>query len=432
MRVTVIGLGYVGLTTAAVLSRLGHQVLGVEMDRAKLQRIKRGDPVIQEPELEDLLREGLAQGNLQFAHLDDVTMEQRDVVMVAVGTPSMPDGSCDVSYVQSALRWAVAKSAGGTVITMKSSLPPGTGRRLQESELSDTMCHYVANPEFLQQGSAVRDSLQPTRLVIGGEDEQAIDAVAQMYAGIESPMICTDITSAEMIKYAANAFLVTKISFINDIAWLCRNVGGHIDDVTQGISLDPRIGSSFLRSGIGWGGSCFPKDVAALDHVANNNGGEIKLLQAVMFTNDRQKLLPLMALQQRFGDLKGLRVAALGLTFKPGTDDMRDAPSRSLIAALVEAGAEVKAYDPVANELARTLLPEEVDVLDSPEEALTGAAAAVLITEWPELVNLPWNRVATWMDAPMFVFDGRNVLDIQKMLDLGFEYEAVGRAVKAA
>jgi UDPglucose 6-dehydrogenase len=254
-----------------------------------------------------------------------------------------------------------------------------------------------------------------------------METVHALYAGIEAPIIKTDVTSAEMIKIASNAFLVTKISFISEIAALCERVGGRIDDVTQGLALDPRIGPAFLGAGIGWGGSCFPKDARALEFLASANGSRFDLLQAVISVNDRQRLLPLQALRDVFGDLRDLPVAILGLTFKPGTDDLREAPAISLATALAQERAQVFAYDPVATERARSLLPENVRLLTDPLEALEGARAAVLTTEWPEVVNLPWARAVDLMKPPCFVFDGRNALDQEKMTGLGFQYRGVGR-----
>ena len=339
MRVTVVGLGYVGLTAAAAMSHLGHHVLGVDIDHVKVRKAQAGEPAIYEPRLGELVRDGLASGHLRFDHVEEVKDEPHDVVIVAVGTPSMPDGSADMSQILVAVRWSIASSVGPTVIVMKSSVLPGTGIKIISEELRDTDCSYVSNPEFLREGSAIEDWLHPTRIVIGGQDSDAMQMVESLYSGIEAPMIRTDITSAEMIKYTSNALLVTKISFINEIAMLCERVGGHIDDVTRGIGLDPRIGPGFLGAGIGWGGSCFPKDVRALEYLAMANGNRFDLLGAVISVNERQRLIPLQSLREVFADLRDIPVAVLGLTFKPGTDDLREAPAIPLIEALVKEGA---------------------------------------------------------------------------------------------
>ena len=414
MQVMVIGLGYVGLTAAAITARLGHQVLGVDVDPNRLSTIKKGDPGFYEKGMKELLAEGFENGRLVVSHPDDVGYEPMDVVMVTVGTPPMPDGSADMSQIKTAVRWAVSKGLGSAVLVMKSSVSPGTGIMIVKNELEGTGWQYASNPEFLRQGSAVEDWLKPSRIVIGTSEARALEVVEALYAGVDAPVVRTDITSAEMIKYTSNAMLVTRISFINEIASLCEKVGGHIDDVTLGVALDPRIGPSFLGAGIGWGGSCFPKDVRALEHLASMNGNSFDLLRAVISVNDRQRVLPLQALHKVFGDLAGIPVAVLGLTFKPETDDLREAPAIPLICALTEAGAQVRAYDPVAIQQARALLDGPVDLMADPMEALAGARAAVLATEWKQIVQLPWEEVSSVMAEPRFVFDGRNALDLRR------------------
>ena len=426
MRVTIVGLGYVGLTGAAVLAHLGHRVLGVDIDRDKLSRLKAGQPIIYEPELDDMLATALNSGSLEIAHADEIDREPRDAVMVTVGTPSLPTGAADLSHVLTALRWTVVKTTGPTVVIMKSSVPPMTGTQLIAEELADTQCRYVANPEFLRQGHAIEDWLHPSRIVLGAQDDHSFRVTEALYAGIEAPIVRTDVTSAEMIKYASNALLVTKISFINEIAALCEQVGGRVDDVARGVGLDPRLGPAYLGAGIGWGGSCFPKDVRALEMLASANGNPFALLSSVIAVNERQKLLPVQVLGELFGSLTGVHVAVLGLTFKPGTGDLREAPALDLIPALIAGGARVSAYDPLAVEQARSLLPDAVELTSDAKHALTSAQAAVLVTEWPEIVNLPWEEVASWMAPPRFLFDGRNVLNMQHIRQLGFTYRGVG------
>ena len=431
MDVTVVGLGYVGLTGAAVFAHLGHRVLGVDIDRGKLSKLHAGTPVIQEPGLEELLAAGLRSGSITFVHNDEVAREPCDIVMVAVNTPSSPYGAADLSQVMSAVRWAVEKTSGPTVLLMKSSVPPGSGARIIGKELSNERLRYVANPEFLRQGHAIQDWLHPNRIVLGAQTGDEIGTVEALYSGIEAPIVRTDVTSAEMIKYASNALLVTKISFINEIAALCEQVGGDIDDVARGVGLDPRLGPAYLGAGLGWGGSCFPKDVRALESLALENGRSFDLLSAVVSVNEQQRFLPVHALKEVFGDLGGVGIAVLGLTFKPGTDDLREAPSLDLISALVAEGAHVSAYDPVAVEQARSLLPATVDLRNDAKQALDAAQAAVLVTEWPEIVGLPWKEVVSWMTSPRFIFDGRNALDMQGMRRLGFRYRGVGRGSSA-
>jgi UDPglucose 6-dehydrogenase len=338
--------------------------------------------------------------------------------------------------VRAAVSWvrsmAVGVGAGlkpAPTVVMKSTVPPGTGRRLLESELRGTPIRYASNPEFLREGRAVDDWEKPDRIVIGVEpdDTGSVDTVKRMYAGIDAPCMVTDITSAEMIKYASNAFLATRISFINEIASLCDNVGASIDEVSEGMAMDSRTGAR-IHAGVGYGGSCFPKDVRALDHLALTSGASVDLLRSVINTNNRQRLLPLHALRQRFGGaIDGLRVGILGLAFKPGTDDVRDAPSLDLIRALVDEGAEVQAFDPEAMESARPNLPSSVRLVEGVEEAANRTQALVLLTEWDSIVQSDWRIVARCMIPPRLVFDGRNALDPAEMNRLGLEYVGVGR-----
>ena len=428
LNITVIGLGYVGLIGSAVLAHLGHQVKGVDIDRNKLQMLQSGQPTLLEPGLEELLTTGLESGSLTFAHVEEVDVGPRDVVMIAVGTPSSVDGSADLSQVMGAVRWVLDKTWGPTVLIMKSSVPPGTGNYIVGHELSDGRIGYVSNPEFLREGRAVHDWLHPDRIVVGAKNPEDADKVESIYSGIDASIVLTDVTSAEMIKYASNALLVTKISFINEIAALCDLLGGHIGDVAHGVGLDPRLGPDFLKAGLGWGGSCFPKDVRALQALALKNHRSFDLLTAVVSVNQKQRLLPVQALKEEFGNLDQVPVAVLGLTFKPGTDDLREAPSFDVISGLLAEGAQVRAYDPVAVEAARSTLPRDVSLSTNVRETLEGAQAAVLVTEWPEIVALPWDQVASWMDMPRYLFDGRNALDEQVMKDLGFDYRSIGRA----
>jgi UDPglucose 6-dehydrogenase len=410
MNITVVGLGYVGAVAVAALSKAGHNVLGVDVDQGKVASFQRGVCPFYEPELSELISSGLAAGNLRFHRLDEVKGTLGEIILVAVGTPTQAYGGTDLSQVYSAIRWIKERNPGRAVIVMKSTVPPGTGLRLMAEELIDTQLRYVFNPEFLREGQAVHDWFHPDRIVIGGEDEDATALAKRMYEGIEAPVLITDVTSAEMIKYTANAFLPTKISFINEIASLCDRVGANIDDVARGVGLDTRIGSSFLQAGLGYGGSCFPK-----------------LLRAVINVNNRQRLLPIQVLQEVFESLKGVKVALLGLAFKPDTDDVREAPALDIARLFVELGAAVQAYDPKAMETARPLLPEGVELCNSAMDALRGAQAAVLVTEWEEFIRLPWEEVAKLMTEPHLIFDGRNALDGHELMRLGFHYRGVGR-----
>jgi UDPglucose 6-dehydrogenase len=425
MNITVVGLGYVGAVAVAALSKAGHNVLGVDVDQGKVSSFQRGICPFYEPELSELISAGLAAGRLRFRCLDEVKEPLGEIILVAVGTPTQAYGGTDLSQVYSAIHWIKERNPGRAVVVMKSTVPPGTGLRLMAEELTDSQLGYVFNPEFLREGQAVHDWFHPDRIVIGGEDEHATALAKRMYEGIDAPVLITDVTSAEMIKYAANAFLPTKISFINEIASLCDRVGANIDDVAQGVGLDTRIGPSFLQAGLGYGGSCFPKDTRALEFLSAVKGYNCELLRAVINVNNRQRLLPIQALQEVFPSLKEVKVALLGLAFKPNTDDVREAPALDIARLLVELGAEVQAYDPKAMETARSLLPKEVVLYDSGLAALKGTQAVILVTEWQEFVELPWQQAAQLMDTPRLIFDGRNALDGRTLMKLGFKYRGV-------
>ena len=437
MKITVVGLGYVGTVAAAALAGAGHDVLGIDIDRSRIDMLGAGSAPLYEPGLEDRIEAALRAGTLRFLHRDDVAEDPAssagqalgDVALIATGTPPTHGGGADLHQVRAAVRWVKSTRPRELTVVMKSTVPPGTGRRLLESELRGTSIRYASNPEFLREGRAVDDWEKPDRIVIGVEpdDTGSVDTVKRMYAGIDAPCMVTDITSAEMIKYASNAFLATRISFINEIASLCDTVGASIDEVSEGMALDSRTGAR-IHAGVGYGGSCFPKDVRALDHLALTSGASVDLLRSVINTNNRQRLLPLHALRQRFGGpINGLRVGILGLAFKPGTDDVRDAPSLDLIRALVDEGAEVQAFDPEAMESARPNLPSSVQLVEGVEEAANRTQALVLLTEWDSIVQSDWRIVARCMIPPRLVFDGRNALDPAEMSRLGFEYVGVGR-----
>ena len=429
MKITVVGLGYVGTVAAAALAGAGHEVLGIDIDRGRTGLLSKGEVPLYEPGLEERIAAGIGAGRLRFLHRDDVAESLGDVALIATGTPPTHGGGADLQQVRAAVSWVRSMTPGELTVVMKSTVPPGTGRKLLETELRGTSIRYASNPEFLREGRAVDDWERPDRIVIGVEpdDTRSVKTVQGMYKGIDAPCMVTDITSAEMIKYASNAFLATRISFINEIASLCDTVGASIDDVSDGMAMDSRTGAR-IHAGVGYGGSCFPKDVRALDHLALTSGASIDLLRSVINTNNRQRLLPLHALRQRFGGaIDGLGVGILGLAFKPGTDDVRDAPALDLIHALVDEGAEVQAYDPEAMESARPNLPASVQLVDSVEEAANRTQALVLLTEWDSIVQSDWRVVARCMIPPRLVFDGRNALDPSDMGRLGFEYVGVGR-----
>ena len=431
MDITVVGVGYVGAVAAANLAAAGHQVVGVDTDPDRVNMLRSGDLPFYEPGLEKIVGSAIADGRLGFAHSTTFDRPVGDVVLIAVGTPQSPDGGADLRRVKSALSWVTARRRPSTLVVMKSTVPPGTGRQLVEHHLAETNLRYVANPEFLREGRAVHDWLHPDRIVIGArpDDTESVAAVKSLYAGTEAPFVITDITTAEMIKYAANAFLATRVSFINEIASLSDQVGASINDVSAGLALDPRTGER-MYAGLGYGGSCLPKDIRGMHRLGMACGLNLDLLRTVIEVNDRQRMLPLYALQDRFdGQMAGVTVAVMGLAFKPGTDDTREAPAVDLISALVAEGAIVAAYDPQASANARECLPSEVRIAATPQEAAVGAQAIVLSTEWDRCVNANWSEIARLVRSPCLLFDGRNALDADAVQRLGFQYVGIGEQV---
>ena len=421
----VIGVGWVGLVTAACFAELGHRVVARDIVPAKVEALSRGETTIHEPGLGELLARNAER--LTFTTDMGELLDAARILFVCVDTPPTRSGDADLSRVRSVVE--DLRSDGRLVLVMKSTVPAGTGEAIRR-DLSGLA--YVSCPEFLKEGSAVADFMNPDRVVIGADaaDDAAGDAVAAIYEPLGGEIVRTDVASAEMIKLASNAFLATKISFVNEIANVCEEVGADVAEVARGMGLDQRIGSSFLRAGIGYGGSCFPKDVSALKMLAGNTGYHFQLLNAVIEVNELQKRRVVQKLLSHLGTLVGRRVALLGLAFKPDTDDMREASSLVLAARLQGEGAEVVAYDPVAADAARDLL-EGVELRDSALEALDGVDAAVLVTEWPEFAELDWAAAAGRMARPLLV-DGRNFLDPSAMRAAGFEYEGIGRGAEGS
>jgi UDPglucose 6-dehydrogenase len=420
----VLGVGWVGLVTAACLAELGHRVVARDVIAAKVEALQRGEPMIHEPGLPELVERN--RERLSFTtEIGEVLGEAR-LLFVCVDTPPTQSGDADLSSVRSVVD--ELRSGGSHVMVMKSTVPAGTGTTIRR-ELVDRP--YVSCPEFLKEGTAIEDFLHPDRVVIGAQpsDEAAADAVQALYAPLGGEVVRTDLTSAEMIKLASNAFLAAKISFINEIANVCDDLGADVNAVAQGMGLDDRIGAKFLRAGIGWGGSCFSKDVSALKQLAANTGYHFQLLNAVIEVNELQKRRVINKLQEQLGPLTGKRVALLGLAFKPDTDDMRGASSLVLAGRLQGEGATVVGYDPVASERARELLPD-VEMAASALRALDGADAAILVTEWPEFAELDWSDAAKRMAHPLLI-DGRNFLDPERMRAAGFVYAGIGRGAAA-
>jgi UDPglucose 6-dehydrogenase len=422
--VGVIGVGWVGLVTAACFAELGHPVIARDIVQEKVDALSRGEVSIHEPGLEDLLRRNAER--LAFTTDMDELLAGARLLFVCVDTPPTYSGDADLSRVRTVVQ--ELSDDGDHVLIMKSTVPAGTGESIRR-DMPDLS--YVSCPEFLKEGTAVKDFMNPDRVVIGADpgDEASAAAVEALYRPLGGEILRTDVASAEMIKLASNAFLATKISFINEIANVCEEVGADVGQVARGMGLDERIGTAFLRAGIGYGGSCFPKDVSALKMLAGNTGYHFQLLTAVIEVNELQKRRVVGKLEKHLGSLIGKRVALLGLAFKPDTDDMREASSLVLAARLQGEGAEVVAYDPVAAERASELLGS-VEMAPSAMEALEGADAAVLVTEWREFAELDWAAAAERMARPLLV-DGRNYLDPNALASAGFEYEGIGRAVNA-
>jgi UDPglucose 6-dehydrogenase len=419
----VIGTGYVGLVTAAGFAELGSDVWCVDIDAAKIERLRAGEVPIYEPGLDVLLQKNAERMHFSTDLAD--ALEHARLLFVAVGTPPTYSGDADLSAVNAVIDAIPASQEHALV--MKSTVPAGTGVAVKRvfDEQNKGGLGYVSCPEFLKEGSAVKDFLHPDRVVVGDTGDWAGDAVVELYAPLDAPLVRTDIASAEMVKLASNAFLATKISFINEIANVCEETGADVVEVARGMGLDDRIGPKFLQAGIGFGGSCFPKDVDALKQLAGNSGYHFQLLTAVIEVNELQKRRVLGKLHKHLGGLVGRRVALFGLAFKPNTDDMREASSLVLSARLNADGATVAAYDPVAEQQARKLV-SGMSFAGSPLEAAKDADAVVLVTEWPEFLQLDWRLVAETMRGNL-VIDGRNALDPKALRAAGLVYEGVGR-----
>ena len=461
MRVCVIGTGYVGLVTGASLAHIGHQVICVDNNEEKVKLMKAGQSPIFEPGLSEIMQSAIQSGNIEFTTDTAAGVAHGEILFIAVGTPPLPTGESDTRYVEAVARSIGANLDGGyKVIVNKSTVPIGSGDWVRMIVLDGIVerqkvlvgaggggdittlekvpaFDVVSNPEFLREGSAVYDTFNPDRIVLGGSNPKAISMMKELYAPIVDrsfaenkalppvPVLVTDISSAEMIKYAANAFLATKISFINEVANICDRVGADVTQVAKGIGLDSRIGNKFLQAGIGWGGSCFPKDVSALIHTADDYGYEAHLLKAAVSVNQRQRSIAIEKLQQVLKILKGKTVGLLGLTFKPDTDDMRDAPALNLIEHLNRLGAKVKAYDPIVAQSGMRHGLTGVLVETDPERLADGCDALVLVTDWQQFRQLDYSKMASLMTNPVMI-DGRNYLDRETLQQAGFYYVGVG------
>jgi len=432
MHIAVIGSGYVGLVTGACFAEFGVDVTCVDVDADKIRRLTNGESPIYEPGLEQLINKNVQAGRLRFTTDIESASRQALVIFIAVGTPPLPDGSANLTFVEEVARTLAGYLDGYKVIVTKSTVPVGTGKHLmrliKEHQVKDTDFSVVSNPEFLREGAAISDFMRPDRVVIGGSDPEAIAIMRDLYRPlylIETPFVITSLEGAELIKYAANAFLATKISFINEIANLCEKVGCDVHDVARALGMDRRIGPKFLHAGPGFGGSCFPKDTAALSMIGRQFSSPTRIVDAVIEVNAKQRESMIPKIEKLAGGLEGKRIAVLGLAFKPETNDMRDAPSVDIIRGLEKRGATVIAYDPIASTEAREILPH-IEFAADEYEAVTGADVLVLVTEWNQFRALDMERIRKSMKAPR-IADLRNVYDPTDIREMGFEYVGVGR-----
>jgi len=430
MNICVVGTGYVGLVTGAVFADLGNDVVCVDNDAAKITDLEAGRMPIYEPGLEEMVARNIADGRLTFTTDLAAAVRRAVIVFITVGTPPKPNGQADLGAVEDVARGIAQAMERYTVVVNKSTVPVGTGDFVREviarHQTAPVPFDVVSNPEFLREGSAIEDTLRPDRIVIGAPTQQVAMTLLELYAPLERPMIITDVPSAEMIKYASNAFLSTKISFINAIANICELAGADVTQVMKGMGLDPRIGAAFLSAGLGYGGSCFPKDTDSLVHTAATLGYDFAMLRAVVDVNRERAGHFVDLMVKALGPLDGRVVAVLGLAFKPNTDDMREAKSVEVVERLLELGATVRVYDPVAMDHARKTLPDGVQYCESPYEAAGGADAVALVTEWNEFKFLNLERLRGVLRRPA-VFDGRNLWEPERMRRLGFEYYSIGR-----
>ncbi len=433
MRVTVVGSGYVGLVVGCCLAEFGNDVRCVDNDETKIEALRRGRVPFFEPNLQDLLDRNMAAGRLSFTMDLAESVRFAQIVFIAVGTPPDEDGSADLTHVLDVARGiGRAMDSDGKLVCIKSTVPVGTADEVRDTicALTDHSFTVVSNPEFLKEGDAVNDFLKPDRVIIGTEDDRAREIMADLYAPYmrtQTRILFMDNRSAEMTKYVANALLASRISFMNEIANLCELVGADVTDVRHGVGADHRIGPQFLFPGVGYGGSCFPKDVDALSRTAREHGMELSIVEAVARVNRRQKRVLLEKIRARFGDdLSGVVVGVWGLSFKPGTDDMREAPSITLIEGLLEAGATVRAHDPAAGARARALFGDRVEIMDHAYEVCEGADCLAVVTEWRQYRNPDFEKIRDLMRRPV-VFDGRNLYRTGMLAGLGFEHYPIGR-----
>lgn len=428
-KICVIGTGYVGLVTGTCFADMGHSVTCLDIDESRIDQLNLGVMPIYEPGLEQLVDQNVEAGRLEFTTSYPKALDGSEFAFIAVGTPSSEDGEADMQYVRSAIDSIAENLDHPVIIVNKSTVPVGTGdwvaEIIQERNGKNTpKFSVVSNPEFLREGTAVNDFMQPDRVVLGSTDSEAADKVAELYQALRSPIMITDLRTAEMVKYASNAYLASRISFINEIANICESLGADVREVARGMGMDKRIGPAFLDAGLGWGGSCLPKDVKALAHMAATHGAHPQLLQAVMDINLNQRSLAVRKLEQALGVLKGKTIGVLGLSFKPNTDDTRDSPSLDIIRMLLAKGASVQGFDPQAMKASQEEVPELI-TCQNPYDVAEGADALLLATEWNEFKSLDFKRIKANMRGRVIV-DGRNIWDGCELHDLGFTYFGMG------
>lgn len=430
MKIAVAGTGYVGLVAGVCFAEVGHDVTCVDVDEAKVELMKSGVSPIYEQDLEELMQKNYAAGRLHYTTDFQDAYKNAEAIFIGVGTPEQPDGSANLSYIATVARQIAESVEQDCLVVVKSTVPVGTNDKVEQFIkdflVNDVKIEVASNPEFLAQGTAVHDTLHAARIIIGTETPEAEAKLKEIYEPFHLPIVSVKRRSAEMIKYASNDFLALKISYMNDIANLCELVGADIEDVAKGMSYDERIGARFLNAGIGYGGSCFPKDTKALEYLARQNGYELRTVKAAIDVNKEQKTLLYKKASKRLITFNGLKVAVLGLTFKPGTDDLREAPSLENIPLLLEHKADIYAYDPVGTENFRKRFPQGIHYVESPEDALKGANVCFAFTEWNEIKCVTPKQFKELMRTPL-VYDGRNMYDKVAMEENGVEYYSVGR-----
>ena len=430
-KIAVAGTGYVGLVAGVCFAEKGHQVICVDVDERKVETMKQGICPIYEEDLEELMQKNYKEGRLDYTTDYKMAYKDADAIFIGVGTPEQPDGSANLSYIATVSRQIAESIEKDCLVVVKSTVPIGTNDKVEQFIkdflVNDVKVEVASNPEFLAQGTAVKDTLQAKRIIIGTESKEAEKKLMEIYEPFELPIVSVNRRSAEMIKYASNDFLALKISYMNDIANLCELVGANIQDVAKGMSYDPRIGANFLNAGIGYGGSCFPKDTKALKYLAKQHGYKLKTVEAAVDVNAEQKVKLFKKASERMITFNGVKIAILGLTFKPGTDDLREAPSIDNVELLLKNNANnIYAYDPVGEDNFKKKYPKQIHYVSTPEEALKGANVCFIFTEWNEIKAIKPETYKKLMKTPL-VYDGRNIYDLKEMKDEGIEYYSIGR-----